>query len=104
MLILEALERGPIDGYGIGQTIRAKSSEVLQVETESLHPALHRLEPQKWVKQDWKLTQSRQRAGCYHITETGKEQLVEDPARWKTMVRAIAALMGPNGEPGEEHA
>lgn len=104
MLILQALQWGPMHGYGIAQTIRTKSSEVLQVETGSLYPALHRLERQKWVKAEWKLTESRQRAKFYHITDKGKVQLASDHARWETMVRAIAALMGPGGEPRKEHA
>jgi DNA-binding PadR family transcriptional regulator len=56
------------------------------------------------IKAEWKLTASRQRAKFYHITDKGKEQLAEDHARWETMVRAIAALMGPGGAPGKEHA
>jgi transcriptional regulator len=102
MLILQALQWGPMHGYGIAQGIRTKSSEVLQVETGSLYPALHRLERQKWVKAEWKVTPSRQRAKFYHITDKGKEQLAEDHARWETMVRAIGALM--SGAPGKESA
>jgi hypothetical protein len=33
MLILQTLERGAQHGYGISQLLRARSSEVLQVET-----------------------------------------------------------------------
>ena len=43
MLILRTLQWGPQHGYAIGQTIRAQSSEVLQVEAGSLYPALQRL-------------------------------------------------------------
>ena len=52
MLILKTLQWGEQHGYGISQAIRASSGEVLQVETGSLYPALHRLERQKWVKLD----------------------------------------------------
>ena len=104
MLVLQALQWGPMHGYGIAQSIRTKSSEVLQVETGSLYPALHRLERQKWVKSEWKVTPSRQRAKFYQITEKGREQLAADHARWQTMVRAIAALMGSGAEPEKEPA
>jgi transcriptional regulator len=87
-------------GYGIAQSIRLKSSEVLQVETGSLYPALHRLERQHWVKSEWKLTESKQRAKFYKITAKGKEQLTSDHERWQQMVRAIAAIM----EPGKEQS
>jgi len=42
MLILRTLLGGPQHGYAIGQTIRSQSSDVLQVEAGSLHPALQR--------------------------------------------------------------
>lgn len=100
MLILQALQWGTMHGYGIAQTIRLKSSEVLQVETGSLYPALHRLERQGWVESDWKLTESNQRAKFYKITRKGKQQLASDHKRWQQMVHAIAAIM----EPGEEKA
>jgi PadR family transcriptional regulator PadR len=98
MLILQALQWGSMHGYGIAQTIRLKSSEVLQVETGSLYPALHRLERQHWVKSKWRLTESKQRAKFYEITPKGKEQLASDHERWHQMVQAIAAIM----EPGKE--
>ena len=46
MLVLKTLQWGEQHGYGISQAIRASSGEVLQVETGSLYPALHRLERQ----------------------------------------------------------
>jgi transcriptional regulator len=93
MLILQALQWGAMHGYGIAQSIRLKSGEVLQVETGSLYPALHRLERQKWVKSEWKVTESRQRAKFYRITKKGKEQLAANQERWQAMVRAIGAVM-----------
>ena len=104
MLILQALQWGPMHGYGIAQAIRLKSSAVLQVETGSLYPALHRLERQRWVKSEWKLTETRQRANFYRITQKGKEQLAADHERWQSMVRAIAAVMGTDADPVKEQA
>lgn len=94
MLILQTLQWGPQHGYGISQAIRATSGEVLQVETGSLYPALHRLERQKWVRSEWKLTESKQKAKFYRITATGKEQLAENRSRWEQMVAAIGGVLG----------
>lgn len=102
MLILQSLQWGAQHGYGIAQAIRLKSSEVLQIETGSLYPALHRLERQGWVSSEWKLTESRQRAKFYQITALGKQQLASDRARWESMVRAIGSVMQsaePEGGP-----
>lgn len=95
MLILQALQREPMHGYAIAQIIRSRSGEVLTVETGSLYPALHRLEKQKWVKSEWKLSESKQRAKFYQLTALGKKQLASDHQRWLQLVRAIGAVMEP---------
>ncbi|HTA45653.1 MAG TPA: PadR family transcriptional regulator [Bryobacteraceae bacterium] len=95
MLILRTLQWGAQHGYGIGQTIRAQSSDVLQVETGSLYPALHRLEKHGWVTSEWKQTESNQRAKYYKLTAAGKKQLVAEHARWEQLVAAIAGVMKP---------
>jgi PadR family transcriptional regulator, regulatory protein PadR len=101
MLVLQTLQWGPQHGYGISQALRIKSGEVLQVETGSLYPALHRLECQGWVRSEWKQTESNQRAKYYRITATGKKQLVSDHGRWQQMVAAIGAIMSGELESGE---
>ena len=60
MLILQTLQWGPQHGYGIVQALRLRSGDVLQVETGSLYPALHRLERQGWVQSEWKQSESKQ--------------------------------------------
>ena len=99
MLILQTLQWGAQHGYGISQALRVRSGEVLQVETGSLYPALHRLERQGWVRSEWKLSESNQRAKYYRITATGKKQLASDQSRWQQMVAAIGAIM--SGRVGE---
>ena len=100
MLILKTLQWGPHHGYGIVQALRAHSGEVLQVETGSLYPALHRLERQGWVRSEWKQTESNQRARYYRITAAGKKQLASDLSRWQHMVEIIASVMrnAPEGD------
>lgn len=93
MLILKTLQWGEQHGYGISQYIRTNSGEALQVETGSLYPALHRLERQKWVKSEWKKTESNQRAKYYKITRLGKDQLASDYERWSRMVSIIEGIM-----------
>jgi len=95
MLILQTLQWGPQHGYAISQSIRGRSGEVLQVETGSLYPALHRLEKQGWVTSQWKQTESNQRAKFYRLTSAGKRQLLSQQARWSQIVSAIAGIMSP---------
>jgi transcriptional regulator len=93
MLILKTLQWGTQHGYGISQALRATSCEVLQVETGSLYPALHRLERQGWVTSEWKQSESNQRAKFYKITSLGKKQLASDYERWGRMVATIEGIM-----------
>jgi len=101
MLILQTLQWGPQHGYGISQSIRGQSGEVLQVETGSLYPALHRLEKQGWVSSQWKQTESNQRAKFYRLTPAGKKQLFSEQARWTQIVNAIAGIMNPAASAGQ---
>ena len=95
MLILQTLQWGPQHGHGLGQAIRAKSAEMLQVETGSLYPALHRLEAQGWIASEWKLSEKNQKAKYYRLTRTGKQQLSSEQSRWKMMVKVISKVMKP---------
>src|SRR5215210_7688840 len=75
LLILQTLQWGPQHGYGISQAIRTNSGEVLQVDTGSLYPALHRLERHKWISSKWKVSDNNQRIKVYQLTPSGKKQL-----------------------------
>jgi PadR family transcriptional regulator PadR len=95
MLILQTLQWGPQHGYAIAQTIRARSSEVLQVEAGSLYPALQRLAKRGWLTAKWAQTEANQRAKFYRLTLEGKKQLVREESRWTELVNAIARIMTP---------
>ena len=81
--------------YAIGQTIRAQSSDVLQVEAGSLYPALQRLAKKGWVTAKWGQTEANQRAKFYRLTPAGKKQLLREQSRWTELVNAIARIMTP---------
>lgn len=100
LLILQTLQWGPQHGYAIGHTIRAQSSEALQVETGSLYPALHRLQKQGWVKSEWQLTDAKQRAKFYRLTAAGKKQLLRERSKWEQLVAAIGGVLNPGPERG----
>jgi PadR family transcriptional regulator, regulatory protein PadR len=98
MLILQTLQWGPQHGYAIAQAIRCQSGEILQVETGSLYPALHRIERQNWIKSEWRQTEQNQRAKFYRITAQGKRQLARDRSKWEALVAAIGGVMSPSQE------
>src|ERR1039458_931886 len=85
MLILQTLRWGPYDG----QAIRAGSGDVLQAETGSLYPALHRLERQGWIESEWGTSEHNQRARYYELTAAGKKQLTREHSQWDQVSAAI---------------
>jgi PadR family transcriptional regulator, regulatory protein PadR len=93
MIILQTLRWGPRHGYGLAQMIRANSSDVLQVETGSLYPALHRLEKQRWITADWDVSENGQRVRVYRLTAAGRKQLQSERSRWEQLSSAIARIM-----------
>jgi PadR family transcriptional regulator, regulatory protein PadR len=101
MLILRTLQWGPRHGHGIGQAIRARSDEVLQVETGSLYPALHRLVKRGWLKAAWGVSDANQRARYYQLTAAGRAQLSREQDRWSQLVQAIGRVMDPARGGGE---
>ena len=93
LLILETLRWAPQHGYGIAQAIQAGSSDVLQVDTGSLYPALHRLERQKWITAKWELSANKQRTRVYRLTASGRRQLASERSRWQKLVDAMAGIL-----------
>ena len=95
MLILRTLQSGPQHGHGIGQAIRLRSEDALQVEHGSLYPALHRLEKQGWLKAEWKASEANRRAKYYKLTPAGKRQLAKEQSRWAAVVATVGRVMRP---------
>lgn len=95
LLILQTVARGAEHGHGISQAIRARSAELLSVETGSLYPALHRLEKRGWLDSEWRSSENNQRAKYYALTKSGKKQLAAEQDRWRLLVQAISGVLDP---------
>ena len=93
MLILQILSLEPAHGYGIAQRLEQISQAVLQVNQGSLYPALHRLERQKWIRAEWKMSERNQRARVYQLTAAGRKQLLAERSRWEQISAAIAMIL-----------
>jgi transcriptional regulator len=99
LIILQTLRWGPRHGYGILQMIRSTSDDLLQLETGSLYPTLHRLERKKWIKADWATSENNQRVKNYSLTKPGRAQLEEERTRWEQLSAAMVQILkAPRGE------
>ncbi|HEY2822655.1 MAG TPA: PadR family transcriptional regulator [Candidatus Acidoferrum sp.] len=95
LLVLQTLMWGPSHGYGIAQAIRANSGEMLRVDAGSLYPALQRLQKQKWISAEWKVSENKQDVKVYKLTAAGRRQLTEERSRWEQITDAIAGVLNP---------
>ena len=93
MLILKALERGPIHGFGISIEIRKMSQEILQVEQGSLYPALYRLEEQGLIRAEWGVSDNNRKARFYSLTTAGRKQLAVEASNWAQVSAAINLVL-----------
>jgi PadR family transcriptional regulator, regulatory protein PadR len=92
LIVLQTLRWGPRHGSGIAQMIRASSRDVLQVDTGSLYPALHRLEKSGAVAAEWETSENRQRVRVYRLTAAGRKQLDAERSRWEQLSQAMAGI------------
>jgi transcriptional regulator len=93
LLILQVLDLEPMHGWGISERIEWMSGEVLTVNQGSLYPALQRLLRKGWVTSRWNRTEENRRAGYYHLTTAGRQQLREEEACWIETSAAVNRVL-----------
>ena len=100
-LILRTLRPGPQHGHAIAKHIQRTSEDLLQVETGSLYPALHRLEARGWVAASWELSDKGKRARFYRLTPSGRKQLATQQSQWEAFSRAMGLILNPADQEGQ---
>jgi transcriptional regulator len=93
LLVLKALQLGPLHGYAIGQRISQFGEDLLRVEEGSLYPALYRLESHGWIASLWARTDSNRRARYYRMTPKGRRHLAQEQRHWRAFIRVIGKLV-----------
>lgn len=93
MLVLKALARETLHGYGVAEWIRATSRDVLRVQEGALYPALHRLELQGMLTSEWAVSDKGRRAKYYQLTPEGRKHLASEAQSWRQLTGAIALVM-----------
>lgn len=92
MLILQILSLEPAHGYGIAQRLGQISRSVVQINQGSLYPALHRLEQKRWLKAEWKQSETGREAKFYALTSAGRKQLAIEKASWARLSGAVQLI------------
>jgi len=92
MLILQIVSLEPVHGYGIAQRLEQISKSVIQINQGSLYPALHRLEQKKWLKAEWKESETGRDARFYALTPSGRKQLAAEKDDWARLAGAVRLI------------
>ena len=92
MLILQILSLEPVHGYGIAQRLEQISRSVIQINQGSLYPALHRLEQKKWLKAEWRQSETGRDAKFYALTPAGRKQLAAEKDDWARLAGAVKLI------------
>jgi len=95
LLILRTLRPGPNHGHAVAKHIQRTSEHLLQVETGSLYPALHRLEAKGWIAASWELSDKGKQAKYYKLTARGRRELDAAQSKWEAFSRAVGLVLNP---------
>ena len=93
MLILRILSLEPRHGYGIAQRLQQVSRDTVQVNQGTLYPALHRLEEKRWLRAEWRQSETGREAKFYTLTAAGRRQLEVEEESWHRLATAVRLIL-----------
>jgi PadR family transcriptional regulator, regulatory protein PadR len=100
LLILRTLLPEPMHGRAIAKHIQRTSEHLLQIETGSLYPCVHRLEAKGWIAASWERSDKGKRAKYYRLTALGRKQLLAEQSKWEAFARAMRLILNAAGQEG----
>jgi len=100
LLLLRLLERRPMYGYQLVQSIKLATGDALAFGEGCIYPILHRLEASGHLSAAREQVAGRSRV-VYRLSEAGRRRLHVAAARWKQVVAAVGQILkgGEDGEP-----
>jgi PadR family transcriptional regulator, regulatory protein PadR len=92
VLLLAALEGGPLHGYAVKEALREGSGGRFDLPTGTIYPALHRLAEAGLIAGSWSTVDGRRRR-TYRLTPAGVRRLRADRDTWHGFAAAVTALL-----------
>src|SRR5258707_2759753 len=93
LLILRTLLTGPTHGHAIAKHIQRTSEDLLQVETGSLYPALHRLDAKCRIEASWELSDKGKSARYSPLTRLCRKRLVAAQPKWQVASPPLGCIL-----------
>lgn len=95
LVILQTLTRGPMHGFAVSRSVRARSDGELTLQDSALYQALHRMEKAGWIEAEWGVSDKGRRAKYYRLTDAGRGQLEREVGFWKRYSAAVFKVLAP---------
>ena len=95
LVILQTLTQGPLHGFGVSRSIRARSDGELDLQDSALYQALHRMEKADWIEAEWGVSDKGRRAKYYRLTKEGHRQLEREVGFWRSYAEAVFKVLEP---------
>ena len=90
-LLLAAIARKPLHGYGVVEAIREATRGELDLAEGTVYPALYRLEGAGLLASSWTTVGGRRRR-VYRLTKRGRDRLEQERKEWKAFTGAVQAV------------
>lgn len=94
MLILSLLRDRDMYGYEMVTELARRSDDTFQLKEGTLYPLLHAMEKNKWVSAYISQTGSGRERKYYHLTATGRAQLIAKEEEWKVFSEKVNVVLG----------
>lgn len=94
-IILSILINGENYGYQIIQRVKKISGGTLEWSDGMLYPVLHRLEKERLVISQWKISEEGRYRKYYSLTNLGREELEAEKRQWLSVHSALTKLWKP---------
>ena len=97
LLVLGALQGGPLHGYALIQELRTRSDARLRMNEGAVYPLLHRLERDKLLRSSSDSSSGRSRTS-YALTTAGKRALKKSHAEFAEFSRFALQVAKPEND------
>jgi len=94
LIVLRALATmGPLHAYALASRLEQVADHPLTLNQGTLYPALVRLEQRRWIKGDWRKSESNREAKYYTITPAGRRAVEQQAERWRRLSGLVNKLL-----------
>lgn len=99
MLVLKALQTGPMHGFGVALWLEERSRGVLDLDDSVAYQVLHRLESRGLIEAEWVVTENNRRAREYRLTRAGRSRLTEETDTWLRYSKIVTSIVTADPRP-----